>query len=81
MQMLLILYPKHVINYQGIIWDVTGKALIDVHKGELKLHVQDEEVTFRVFKAIEFPNQEEYEMQADVGFAGGKATAILEPPL
>ena len=23
MQILLILYPKHVVNYYGIIWDVT----------------------------------------------------------
>ena len=28
------------------------RALIDVHKGELRLRVQDEEVTFKVFNAI-----------------------------
>ena len=30
----------------------TGRALIDVQKGELRLRVQEEEVTFRVFNAI-----------------------------
>ena len=31
----------------------TGRALIDVQKRELKLRVQEEEVTFKVFNAIE----------------------------
>ena len=35
----------------------TGKALIDVHKGELKLIVQDDEVTFNVFKAMRHPTE------------------------
>ena len=30
----------------------TGRALIDVQKGELKLKVQDDEVTFNVFKSM-----------------------------
>ncbi|KAM6568808.1 hypothetical protein CsatB_016793 [Cannabis sativa] len=33
----------------------TGIALIDVHKGELKLRVQKEEETFKVFAATEIP--------------------------
>ncbi|XP_062075191.1 uncharacterized protein LOC133779219 [Humulus lupulus] len=33
----------------------TGRALIDVQKGELKLRVQKEEVIFKVFTAIEIP--------------------------
>ena len=33
----------------------TGKALIDVEKGKLILRVQDEEVTFNVFKAMKNP--------------------------
>ncbi|XP_062100923.1 uncharacterized protein LOC133806853 [Humulus lupulus] len=32
-----------------------GKAQIDVQKGELKLRVQNEEVTFNVFSAIDIP--------------------------
>ena len=33
----------------------TGRAMIDVQKGELKLRVQDDEVTFNVFKAMRHP--------------------------
>ncbi|XP_039144038.1 uncharacterized protein LOC120281228 [Dioscorea cayenensis subsp. rotundata] len=33
----------------------TGRALIDVQKGELCLRVQEEEVTFNVFDAIKYP--------------------------
>ena len=35
----------------------TGSALIDVQKGELKLRVQDDEVTFNVFKAMRHPKE------------------------
>ena len=34
-----------------------GRALIDVQKGELRLRVQDEEVRFRVFRAIRHPTE------------------------
>ena len=33
----------------------TGRALIDVQKGELKLRVQDEEVTFNVLNTMKYP--------------------------
>ncbi|XP_062099799.1 uncharacterized protein LOC133805643 [Humulus lupulus] len=33
----------------------TGRALIDVQKGELKLRVQNEEVTFNGFAATDIP--------------------------
>ena len=36
----------------------TGRALIDVQRGELKLRVQGEEETFKVFKAMEHPEAE-----------------------
>ena len=35
----------------------TGKAMIDVQKGELKLRVQDDEVTFNVFKSMRHPTE------------------------
>ena len=35
----------------------TGRALIDVQKGELKLRVQDDEVIFNVFKAMRHPTE------------------------
>ena len=36
----------------GRLFLATGRALIDVQKGELRLIVQDEEVEFSVFQAI-----------------------------
>ena len=33
----------------------TGRAMIDVHKGELKLRVQDDEVRFSVFNVVQHP--------------------------
>ena len=35
----------------------TGRALINVKKGELKLRVQDDEVTFNVFKSMRHPTE------------------------
>ena len=37
--------------------------MIDEHKGELKLCVQDEEVALRVFKVVEFLDYEEGEQK------------------
>ena len=34
----------------------TSRTLIDVQKGELTMRVQDEQVTFNVFKAMKFPD-------------------------
>ena len=36
----------------------TGRALIDVQRGELKLRVQGDEVTFNVLNAMKYPNEE-----------------------
>lgn len=36
---------------------VTGRILIDVQQGKLLLGVQDEQVTFDVFKVINFPSK------------------------
>ena len=33
----------------------TGRAMIDVQKGELRLRVQDDEVRFSVFNAVRHP--------------------------
>ena len=33
----------------------TGRAMIDVQRGELKLRVQDKEVKFNVFEAVRHP--------------------------
>ncbi|XP_062118728.1 uncharacterized protein LOC133832394 [Humulus lupulus] len=37
----------------------TGRTLIDVQKGELTMRVQNEQVTFNVFKAMRFPDEVE----------------------
>ncbi|KAF7841924.1 DNA-directed DNA polymerase [Senna tora] len=37
----------------------TGRTIIDVQKGELKMRVQEEEVTFNVFKAMKLPGEPE----------------------
>ncbi|KAF7832815.1 hypothetical protein G2W53_015148 [Senna tora] len=36
-----------------------GRTIIDVQKGELKMRVQEEEVTFNVFKAMKLPDEPE----------------------
>ena len=43
-----------------------GRALIYVKKGELRLRVQEEEVTFNVFNAIEHPNENDSRFSTDV---------------
>ncbi|PIN04694.1 DNA-directed DNA polymerase [Handroanthus impetiginosus] len=35
----------------------TRRTLIDVQKGELTMRVQDQQITFNVFKAMKFPNE------------------------
>ena len=45
---------------------VTRKAMIDVQKGELRLRVQEEEVTFRVFNAIKHLHDNDSCFRVDV---------------
>ncbi|KAL8104495.1 hypothetical protein AgCh_028640 [Apium graveolens] len=44
----------------------TGRTLIDVQKGELTMRVQDQDVTFNVFKAMKFPIEDEECLKVDV---------------
>ena len=44
----------------------TSRAIIDVQKGELKLRVQDEEMTFYVFNAIKHPMESESCFKVDI---------------
>ena len=37
---------------------VTGRAMIDVQKGELKLRAQGEEITFHVFRPTKHPDDD-----------------------
>ena len=43
-----------------------GRVLIDVQKGELRLRVQEEGVTFRVFNAIKHPLDNDSCFRVDV---------------
>ena len=52
----------------------TGRALIDVQRGELKLRVQGEEETFKVFKAMEHP-----EAEKEVFYIGAATYASTTP--
>ena len=44
----------------------TGRAMIDVQKGALRLRVQEEEVTFNVFNAIKHPQDNDSCFRVDV---------------
>lgn len=44
----------------------TGRTLIDVQKGELTMRVQDQEITFNVFKAMKFPDDFEGYFRVDL---------------
>ena len=43
---------KEIPIILGIPFLATGRAMIDVRRGELKLRVQEDEVKFNVFKAV-----------------------------
>ncbi|XP_038896401.1 uncharacterized protein LOC120084663 [Benincasa hispida] len=42
----------------------TGKGLIDVHKGELTMRVDNEEVRFNVLNALKFPDSEDCQLNS-----------------
>ena len=48
---------KEILIILGSPFLATDRALIDVQKRELKMRVQDDEVTFNVFKAMRHPTE------------------------
>lgn len=50
---------KEISLILGRLFLATGRTLIDAQKGELTMRVQDQEVTFNVFKAMQFPKEAE----------------------
>ena len=50
---------KEILIILGRPFLVTGRAMIDVQNGELKLRVQDDEVKFNVFEAVRHPAESE----------------------
>ncbi|PIN12235.1 DNA-directed DNA polymerase [Handroanthus impetiginosus] len=59
----------------------TGRTLIDVQKGELTMRVQDQQITFNVFKAMKFPNESDecFSVSLFDNLAGNES--IAEQPL
>ncbi|PIN12571.1 DNA-directed DNA polymerase [Handroanthus impetiginosus] len=61
----------------------TGRTLIDVQKGELTMRVQDQQITFNVFKAMKFPNESDecFAVSLFDNHAGNKSIAeqTLDP--
>ena len=46
---------KEIPKILGRTFLITGRPMIDVQRGELKLRVQEDEVMFNVFKAVRHP--------------------------
>ncbi|PIN11732.1 DNA-directed DNA polymerase [Handroanthus impetiginosus] len=59
----------------------TGRTLIDVQKGELTMRVQDQQITFNVFRAMKFPNESDecFAVSLFDNLAGNES--ITEQPL
>ena len=59
----------------------TGRAMIDVQRGELKLRVQEEEVKFNVFEAVRHPAESDTCFMADIVEATVSSQSGLTDPL
>ena len=59
----------------------TGRAMIDVQRGELKLRVQEEEVKFSVFEAVRHPAESDTCFMADIIEAIVSSQSGLTDPL
>ena len=59
----------------------TGRAMIDVQRGELKLRVQEEEVKFNVFKAVRHPAESDTCFMAEMVEAIVSSQSGLIDPL
>ncbi|XP_062093475.1 uncharacterized protein LOC133799477 [Humulus lupulus] len=59
----------------------TGKALIDMQKGELKLRVQGEEMVFNVFKTMTYPKTSDSCFSVDVVEEVVGRKEVIEDPL
>ena len=59
----------------------TGRAMIDVQRGELKLRVQEEEVKFNVFEAVRHPAESDTCFMAEIVEAIVSSRSGLTDPL
>ena len=59
----------------------TGRAMIDVHRGELKLRVQEDEVKFNVFEAMRHPAESDTCFMTEIVEAIASSQSGLTDPL
>ena len=59
----------------------TGRAMIDVQRGELKLRVQEDEVKFNVFEAVRYPAESDTCFMAEIVEAIVSSRSGLTDPL
>ena len=59
----------------------TGRAMIDVQRGELKLRVQEDEVKFNVFEAVRHPAESDTCFMAEIVEAIVSSQSCLTDPL
>ena len=57
---------KEILIMLGRPFLATGRAMIDVQKGELKLRVEGEEITFHVFQPTKHPDDDPNKDSSDL---------------
>ena len=72
---------KEIPIILGIPFLATGKAMIDVQRGELKLRVQEDEVKFNVFEAVRHPTESDMCFMAEIVEAIVSSKSGLTDPL
>ena len=70
-----------MIDVLGKPFLATGRAMIDVQRGELKLRVQEDEVKFNVFKAVRHPTESDTCFMAEIVEAIVSSQSGLTDPL
>ncbi|XP_038895776.1 uncharacterized protein LOC120083939 [Benincasa hispida] len=68
---------KDVLIILGRPFLATEKVLIDVHKGELTMRVDNQEVKFNVLNTLKFPDNEEYQLNK-IDLPEEEATQVCE---
>ena len=72
---------KEIPIILGRLFLATGKAMIDVQRGELKLRVQEDEVKFNVFEAVRHPAESDTCFMAEIVEAIVSSQSGLTDPL
>ena len=72
---------KEIPIILGIPFLATGRAMIDVQRGELKLRVQEDEVKFNVFEAVRHPEDSDTCFMAEIVEAIVSSQSGLTEPL